>query len=177
LRLAVARREDVELIENVELVEGFPTATQALKKPYRLNVPVIHQSARIDIGIEPDYAFALYLPKVKRRAYFLVEIDQGTMPVARRDIRQSSILRKLLVYQTMWKSKRHRQNFGWRNFRVLFVTTSTERVQNMIACANNHALTKGSPLFLFADKTGLYEGDVLAREWIDIRSTSQQLLP
>ena len=177
LQTAVAGRDDVELIENVELVDGFPAATQALKKPYRLIVPVIHQSAPIDIGIEPDYAFALYLPKVKRRAYFLVEIDQGTMPVTRRDLRQSSILRELLAYQAMWKLKRHSQHFGWRNFRVLFVTTSKERTENMIACANNHTLTKGSPLFLFTDKAELYGGDVLTFNWVDARSAAQQLLP
>jgi len=77
----------------------------------------------------------------------------------------------------MWKSKRHSQRFGWRNFRVLFVTTSLERVDNMIACANEHALTKESPLYLFADKTGLYQSDVLTHNWIDARSASQQLLP
>jgi len=158
-------------------VDSFPTTTQALKKPYRLNVPVTHQSARIDIGIEPNYAFALYLPKVKRRAFFLVEIDRSTMPVARRDLRQSSILRKLLAYQAMWKSKRHSQHFGWRNFRVLFVTTNPERVENMISCANDHALTKGSALFLFVDKEALYEGDELSHNWIDARSVSLQLLP
>ena len=177
LRLAVADRNDVELIENVELVESFPATTQALKKPYRLNIPVIYQSARLDIGVEPDYAFALYLPKVKRRAYFLVEIDQGTMPVARRDLRQSSILRKLLAYQTMWQSKRHIQHFSWRNFRVLFVTTSAERVDNMIACANGHALTIRSSLFMFADKARLYEGDVLTSDWRDSHGVLQQLLP
>ena len=178
LRLAVAGRDDVELIENIELVENFPATTRALNKPYRLNVPVIRQSARMDIGVEPDYAFALYLPKVKRRAFFLVEIDQGSMPVVRKNLNQSSILRKILAYQTMWKSKRHNQHFGWRNFRVLFVTTNPERVKNMIACANNHALTKGSPLFLFADKAGLYEKEsLLAKPFLNCNSNELHLIP
>ena len=106
-------------------------------------MPVIHQGGRVAVGIEPDYAFSLYLPKVRRRAFFLVEIDRGTMPVERYDLKQTSILRKLLAYQTMWKSKRHTQHFDWRNFRVLFVTTSQERVDNMIAAMNAHGQTKG----------------------------------
>jgi hypothetical protein len=131
-------------IDGDELVSDFPDETQALKKPFHLNVPVIHQGGRVAVGIEPDYAFSLYLPKVRRRAFFLVEIDRGTMPVERFDLKQTSILRKLLAYQAMWKAKAHLAHFGWRNFRVLFVTTSTERVENMIAAMNGHGQTQTS---------------------------------
>ena len=151
--------EHVELIDGDELVAGFPEETQRLKKPFHLNVPVIHRGGRIAVGVEPDYAFSLYLPKVRRRAFFLVEVDRGTMPVERFDLKQTSILRKLLAYQAMWKSKRHTQHFGWRKFRVLFVTTSHERVENVIASMNAYSQTKDSPLFLFADKQSLYADD------------------
>ena len=100
------------------------------------------------------------------------------MPVARRDLRQSSIMRKLQAYQTMWKSKTHSVHFNWRNFRVLFVTTSQERVENMIACANAQALTKQSPLFLFAHKEALYgKGDILAEPYMDVGGNNEYLLP
>ena len=178
LQLSVSGRDDVELIDGDELMSGFPAKTQAQNKPYRLNVPVIYHTGRIDIGVEPDYAFSLYLPKARRRAFFLVEIDCGTMPVARRDLRQSSILRKLQAYQTMWKSKAHQTHFGWRNFRVLFVTTSQERVENMIAATNAQALTKGSPLFLYSDKHSLYNlDDTLDYKWLGANGDTQSLLP
>ena len=129
------------------------------------------------VGVEPDYPFALSLPKTKRRAFFLAEVDRGTMPVERHDLKYSSILRKLLAYQHLWKSKAHSAHFGSRNFRVLIVTTSAERVENMRACVNAHSLLKGSPLFLFADKDNLFAGDILAADWQDGAGNRHRLLP
>lgn len=177
LQLAITSRGGVQLIDSDALVKAFPMNTQELSKPYRLSIPVIHQGTRSDIGIEPDYAFALYLPQMKKRAHFLVEIDRGTMPVLRRDLKQSSILRKLLAYQSMWKMKRHTAHFGWQNFRVLFVTTNAERVENMIEATNTNSQTKGSPLFLFADKLELNENNLLLDKWNNLNGISQSLLP
>ena len=178
LKQSVAKSSNVNLIEGDALIARLPDETRAFKKPWRLNVPVIYGGTRIPIGVEPDYAFSLHLPKAKRRAYFLVEIDRGTMPVERFDLKQTSILRKILAYQTLWQSKAHHAQFGWRNFRVLFVSTSAERVENMIASMNANALTKDSPLFYFADKQSLYEkGNLLAEPFLDCYGNEQQLLP
>jgi hypothetical protein len=100
------------------------------------------------------------------------------MPVERTHLRQTSILRKLLAYQTIWQSKQHHQHFGWGNFRVLFVTTRAERAQNMAKAANNYPLTKASPIFLFTDKYGLYgQSDLFAHEWLNCFGKHQKLLP
>ena len=178
MRLAVQTHDNVELVDGERLVQAFPTQTQTLTKPYRLTVPIIFSGGRVAVGVEPDYAFSLHLPKARRKAFFLVEIDRGTMPVERSDLRQTSILRKLLAYQALWKAKLHNDHFGWRNFRVLFVTSSIERALNMIEAMNTHGQTNGSPLFLFADKRSLYATDnMLAREWLDGYGNEQQLLP
>lgn len=178
MRLAVRNHDNVDLIDGTTLVSSLPPKTGSQAKPYRLNIPVPHQGGRTAIGVEPDYVFSLSLTKEKRQAFFMVEVDRGTMPVARRDLRQTSILRKLLAYQALWQSKQHQQHFGWCNFRVLFVTTSAERVENMISAANKNPATKGSPLFLFTDKHSLYaHGDVLTHEWSDSHGSSQALLP
>ena len=68
------------------------------------------------VGVEPDYPFALSLPKTKRRAFFLAEVDRGTMPIERHDLKYSSILRKLLAYQHLWKSKAHQCPFRLAQF-------------------------------------------------------------
>ena len=178
MQIAIAGRADVDLIDGYELMDDFPAEILARNKPYRLSVSVIHQNVRLDIGLEADYAFSLYLPKVRRKAFFMVEVDRGTMPVARRDLKQSSILRKLLAYQTMWKMKLHQKHFGWGNFRVLFVTESTERVENMIEATNSLSQTSHSPLFLFADKSSLYGlEDALDYQWRDTSGSRQFLLP
>jgi len=178
MQISVAGRDEVNLIDGDELLDNFPAEILARNKPYRLSVPVIHKNLRLDIGLEADYAFSLHLPKVRRKAFFLVEIDRGTMPVARRDLKQSSILRKLLAYQTMWKMKLHQKHFGWGNFRVLFVTESSERVENMITATNAQSLTRQSPLFLFADKHSLYDqDDALGAQWLNAHRKVEHLLP
>lgn len=177
LRLSVRHHNDVDLADGDRLLSSFPTETRALNKPYRLNTSVTHQGMHTAVGVEPDYAFSLYLTELKCRAFFLVEIDRGTMPIERSNLRQTSILRKLLAYQSIWQSKQHQQHFGWRNFRVLFVTTSAERVENMITSMNKHAHTRQSPIFLFTDKQSLYTGDMLAYEWQDGAGVTHRLIP
>jgi hypothetical protein len=178
LAASVRERDGVELVDGDELIAGLPAPTQALDKPLRIEVPVILTGTRVAIGLEPDYAFALHLKEAKRKAFFLVEVDRGTMPIERRDIRQTSIVRKLVGYHSFWKQKQFEGAFGWKNFRVLFVTPSAERVGNMIAASEKNMLTRGSPLFLFNDEDTLYSvGDLLARDWRDSNNNEQRLLP
>jgi protein involved in plasmid replication-relaxation len=177
LNAAIQNEDDLELVDGNFLLDLLPEETRNLQKPYRLNVPVVHHGTRHDIGVEPDYAFTLVFPRDRRRAFFLAEVDRGTMPIERHDLKQTSILRKLLAYQTLWKAKRHHSHFGWRNFRVLFVTESNERADNMRTAMNSHALTKGSPLFLFTSKDDLYADNILAHEWHDGEGKRHRLKP
>ena len=177
LTVAVAANPDIALCEGPELLARLPATTRQAPRPYRLSVPVVFQSARQTIGIEPDYVFSLGFPARGRRAYFLVEIDRGTMPVERSDILQSSMLRKFLAYGAVWRSKRHTEAFGWRNFRVLVVTNTAERVQNMREVLMRHAGGNSSPLFWFADKQELAADKLLAHDWIDGQGNARQLLP
>ena len=69
------------------------------------------------------------------------------MPVTRANLEQTSFLRKLLAYEATWKQKIHQRDFGIQRFRVLTVTTNSDRVRGMIdACQQ---LKQGRGLFLF----------------------------
>jgi len=178
LNLATRVDANIGLIDVDELVDNLPVKTHKNPKPYRLHTPITHQGARISVGVEPDYVFSLRLEKENQQAFFMVEIDRGTMPVERSNMHQTSILRKLLAYQAIWQSKIHQQQLCWHSFRVLFVTTSAERVTTMIKAVNKNVLTKGSPIFLFTDKHSLYEhDDMLAHEWLDSNNSLLSLLP
>jgi hypothetical protein len=50
-----------------------------------------------DLGVAPDYAFAVGTPDRRFRT-FLVECDRGTMPVERETLVKTSLKRKLLTY-------------------------------------------------------------------------------
>ncbi|MEO0793027.1 MAG: hypothetical protein AAFY27_10850, partial [Pseudomonadota bacterium] len=132
---------------------------------------------RRTIGIEPDYACSLGMPSVGRRGNFLVEIDRGTMPVERSDLKQTSILRKFLAYGAVWRAKQHTQAFGWRSFRVLIVTANAERATHMRQTLQKLVGGNGSPLFWFADVDTLYAGNVLEHNWIDGEGQTRRLLP
>lgn len=177
LRVAVADRNDIELVDGEALLETFPETTRGLPKPYRLSVPLSYQSERHTIGVEPDYAFSLVLPKQRRRAVFLVEIDRGTMPIERSDLKQTSIIRKILAYQALWQAKLHQSRFGCRNFRVLIVATNAERIENMRMVMAGYGQLKGPSLFLLANRQSLYSDDVLAYDWVDGNGRWQRLLP
>lgn len=177
LSVDVAASPVVDLCDGPALLARLPATTRKAAKPYRLSVPVVLKSTRHTIGIEPDYACSLGFPAAGRRAYFLVEIDRGTMPVERSDITQSSMMRKFLAYGAVWRSKMHTTAFGWRNFRVLVVTSTAERAQNMRDVLLKLTGAKGSPLFWFADAQALKAHNTLDHVWIDGEGHERRLLP
>ena len=121
-----------------------------------------------DVAVAPDLAFGLGFPDGSRRC-FLVEIDRGTMPVVRADIRQTSFARKMRAYLAAYAAKQHERQFGWKAFRVLTVTSSPDRLRSMQeALARIHVPgSPGAGLFFFATRTALAGNDPLASIWQD----------
>lgn len=115
----------------------------------------------------PDRVFALEFlcqDGNRRRSYFFLEADRGTMPVIRSTLVQTSFYRKLIAYEATWAQSIHEKRFRFHRFRVLTVTTGPERVRSTIeACGR---LNTGHGLFLFADKTILDRPEhILAHIW------------
>jgi hypothetical protein len=140
-----------------------------------LPVPGKHPSFRwnvdigggVKLGIAPDRAFALDYADPddeRKRAFFFLEADRGTMPIVRKNLSQSSFYRKLLAYEATWSQGLHRSQFVFNRFRVLTVTTSAARVNSLVeACSQ---LKKGHGLFLFTDQETLQkQGDILTLPW------------
>ncbi len=170
--VACREREGVRFIPPEEILAGAPEATQRLRLPFRWQVEVRQNGKLHRLGVEPDGVFGLDFkdaPENRRRAYFFLEADRGTMPVMRKGLGQTSFFRKLLIYQETWRQGLHRTHLGIPNFRVLTVTASRERVEHLVeAC---RSLPGGGPrLFLFANRESLDRGDILACEWMNGRS-------
>lgn len=145
--------------------------------PFALRVTVSHQGLRHDIGLVPDIAFAIDMDKGGRRN-FLVEIDRGTMPIVRADFSQTSIERKLRSYLAAHASHLFETRFGWKSFRVLFLTSDDQRVRSMIAALRSiqPASAPGSSLFLFASHNALVAADPLTANWRGADGASRPLL-
>lgn len=175
LTLASRASVGVRLQEPEELLQSVPAETRAAEKPWNWRVRVQHNGAQREIGLIPDWAFALSFADGTRRV-FLVECDRGTMPVERATLDQTSMLRKFLAYEGGRRQELHARRFGWKNFRVLTVTSSPERTRNMQALISRTSQLKASPLFLFADHAGLMRSNVLAGVWTDASGKTQALL-
>ena len=165
----------VTLQEPEHLFEGLPDATRADRNPWCLRVRVQHHGAIEEIGLLPDYVFALILPDGRRRPY-AVECDRGTMPVERSTLGQSSMLRKFLAYEGVRKQGIHTSRFGWKNFRVLIIPTNKERANNMCALLRRTPTAADSPLFLFGNHGMLMQPDLLTASWMDGHGSSHPLI-
>jgi hypothetical protein len=158
--------EGVDFIRPEEILAAAPDATRRLRLPFRWQVEVQEGGKLHRLGVEPDRVFGLSFagaPEHRRRAYFFLEADRGTMPVARKGLDQTSFRRKLLGYRETWRQGLHRTHLGIPNFRVVTVTTSEERMGHLVAACRS--LGGGSRLFLFAGHGALGNTDIFSQEW------------
>lgn len=120
-------------------------------------------------GTAPDAIIAV--ERGETGHVFLVEVDRGTETIEpgkrqREKIdfwRNTSILRKFLIYAAAFHSRAHTEQFGLEVFRVLTITTTPGRVEEMQACYQRH-LADGPDrvppgLFLFSDWKTLEAAD------------------
>ena len=103
-------------------------------------------------------------------AYFVLEVDRGTIPLLRTDVPgtpawRKSISYKLSTYWEGWKAQQHVTQFGVKQVRVAMVTNSAERVKNMLAVVDEITEGRGSNFFLFVDRQTLAASDPLSVEW------------
>jgi DNA-binding Lrp family transcriptional regulator len=168
LERAVRDRSDIRFIPSDELIAAFPAQTRSMRNPLALRVSVLHNGSTHDIGLIPDLVFGLKFADGSRRC-FTVEIDRGTMPVSRSDFRQTSVERKMHAYLTAHAGKQHEQHFGWKNFRVLTVTTDDQRMRSMRETLGRLRIpdSPGPSLFFFATRSALRMSDPLDHTWQD----------
>jgi hypothetical protein len=155
-----AQNRDVQLVREDELA-----GSTKFRDPFRWSINI--GSHRL--GLRPDKVFALENIKTGERAFYFLEADRGTMPVTRKNFGQTSFLRKLLAYEATWRQNVHRTRFGFHRFRVLTVTSSGQRLKNLLAAAGT--LERGPGLFLFTDvKTLCATANLFAMEWDTCRA-------
>ena len=99
------------------------------------------------------------------RHCYIVECDRGTMPVARASLHQTSVLKKLLAYETARMQGLSGRQWGWRAFRVLIITNSAQRAGRIRETIAGHPKLAASPLFLIADQAALAGRDILTFPW------------
>jgi DNA-binding Lrp family transcriptional regulator len=178
LECAVRERSDVCLIRPVELSAEFPNQPFSGRNQFRLRAAFVQDGISHRVSVVPDLAFGLKFTDGSRRC-FMVEIDRGTMPIVRSDIRQTSFERKMRTYIGAHSARQHEKQFGWKNFRVLTVTTDEHRMNSMMEAlrALGSSGSAGTLLFMFATRRELLSCDPLAYRWQDARGQAARLVP
>lgn len=158
-----------KLIQPDELLATIPAEQRKRNNPFQWSVNVKGKEKPVRLGIAPDKVFALRFSDrgpERNTAFFFLEADRATMPLARRTLYRTSFARKLIAYHQTWKQNLHQARFNFPRFRVLTVTTSKERATNLAALSHKLTDGKGSGLFLFTDIATLAtHGDPLTLPW------------
>jgi hypothetical protein len=168
LQRSVAQRSDVRLLQMKDMIAGSRQPSQASRDPFALRAKLAHRGVVREISVVPDVVFGLELPGGSHR-YFMVEIDRGTMPITRSRFDQTSFEKKMRGYLAAHAAKQHERQFGWKNFRVLTVTTGQGRMQSMKDALEGLRVPRGpgASLFLFSTFDDLRAGDPFALDWQD----------
>jgi len=164
LELACRERKDVGLIDRRDILDNAPKTTRDRRA--RLTAKVRIDAALALLSVDPDEIFGLRLPSAKADRYFMLELDRGQMPVTRRKSKdQTYFAKKMVIYHEANRMRQHVRELGIANFRVATVTTSPERVKQMIEAQKEITNGRGSNMFLFADQASLAMSNPLDVLW------------
>lgn len=174
LEVAQRGRDDVSLVRAGAVLANAPEKTRMSKTPLKWTARVPESGREVPTSIIADDLFALVFND-RTAAYFLVEIDRGQMPVRRHGASAQEVVggkrrlrtyfkHKLAAYYHGWRQRRHVEQFGVDQVRVLTVTTSVQRIATMLDALREVTQGKGSDLFLFADEQSL-RSDILDAVW------------
>jgi hypothetical protein len=177
IEIAQRNRSDITLIDAAAILACAPEKTRRAKHPSKWSAIIPDErGGEAPASLVSDDLFALMFSD-GTASYFLVEIDRGQMPVRRHDGSHSEIVNgkrrlrtfykhKLATYYHGWRQRRHVEQFGIEQIRVLTVTTSSKRIDTMLDALTDVTKGKGSELFLFIDEVTLRSSNPLDVEWI-----------
>lgn len=159
----------------------MPEATRYLPMPNAVPVSVSYTCPRTqtvyrsDKSLIPDAIFGIEYGGNDQKQYrfFALEADRNTEPVIRRNLDQSSYLRKILQYREIAVRAIYRAWWGLPNLLVLNVTTSTQHLLNLMSLIDELTAGNGSRQLLFKvmpplaslESAPLAAPDMLASPW------------
>jgi protein involved in plasmid replication-relaxation len=174
LTVDVRHRPEVSYVEKYALNRELPTPVTTWR------VTVMDGGKIYEDGVSPDDVFRLIFlnePKPHNFGTFFPEADRGTEPNDTDTAREVYLYRKMLAYYFTYMLGIHTEHFGFKEFRVPILTTSAERVKNLIEVNKRFNNGKGSEIFLFTDVVSLRASPhVLDHEWINGRGEMVTLL-
>jgi hypothetical protein len=160
-----------------DMIAASRQPMRARRAPFALRAKLSQHGKMREVSVVPDLVFGLQLANGKRWN-FMVEIDRGTMPICRSDPDQTSFEQKMRVYLAAHAARQQQRQFGWKNFRVLTITTDPQRMQSMKEALEGLRVLcgGGASLFLFATFDELRASNPVAHNWRDGEGRSVHLI-
>lgn len=176
---AAAERRGLTMVDQHELLADMPEPTRRLPLPFRLQAAIdcddLDRSGQPRRrSVTPDRLLA-FVSADGERVNLALEVDNGTLPEARSSFDQTSNLRKIAIYHAAHGDGRVREQWGFRQFYVAFITTTAERERRMFAAQHAYLDDKGSRLFLFTTQAAFAAGDPFTGIWRNGRGETQGL--
>ena len=174
LELAARARGDVGILQRNDIVEVSSKAVR--DRRVRLSAKVRTDHGMRLLSVDPDELFGLRFFDTEEESYFMFERDRGEMPVERYSRKdQTYFAKKMLIYHEANRAGEHIREFGIPNFRVATVTTTAQRVQQMIDAQKDFTGGRGSNMFLFIDDAELAKNNPLGAHWLTGKSERLRL--
>jgi hypothetical protein len=171
---AIAGRQGISFVHHHDWPTFSPESVTL--KTIKWSVRLKGDSRRFTSWIIPDAAFSLRFDD--REVFFLLEVDRGTMPVARRDPSQSSFVKKVEAYRETRKAGQLWRRWQIPGFRILVIAESRKRLKSLQEGTAKCFQRGASTMFLFTLASDL-EGaaDPFCEIWEDCAGRSVDLVP
>ena len=139
-----------------EILAKAPGATRNASAPLQFPVSIAHvfswgRRERVDLRLAPDGLFGLEYGSAGAKSYrfFALEADRATILVSRKNLRQSSYLRKILGYREILARKLYKTHLGIPNLIVPAVASSEPHMHNIVRLAGEICEDTLAKTFLF----------------------------
>jgi hypothetical protein len=174
LRGTVAAWPNLCLLIGDEIIVADRQRRKRGGNPFALRAKLSYAGWIREANVIPDFVFSLTLAR-GRRFKFMIEIDRGKMPIRRSDPDKTSFEQKMPVYLSGHGARQHKRQLGWKNFRMLSLTTDRKRVQHMQETLRDISGARGGSLFLFSTYEAPRTHDLL-NTWTDGAGRAVQLV-
>ncbi len=165
LELAARGRGDIGILHRSDIQEDAPKTRR--DRRVRLSAKVRLDGPLRALSVDPDEVFGLRFLETEEESYFMFERDRGEMPVERHSRKdQTYFAKKMLIYYEANRGGEHVRELGIPNFRVTTVTTTKQRVEQMIEAQREITNGRGSNMFLFIDDASLAQSNPLDAQWL-----------
>ena len=155
IELGTRANRDIRLISWPDILahERTPLATRQSATPTAIRVTyTLRGEQRHDDVYADAQPFGLKRQIDGKASYLFfpgIEADCATEPIDASDTARSSIAKKFAAYLAIAEQGLHRSHFGFPNFFVPFITTTTARQHSMMELLDRMTGRRGSKIILF----------------------------